>query len=713
MADGNKSTSRTHAWRKAKEAQQQSLARILERSKLQNSQSEESVLPVDEVKSAENVLVDNVYSDNIRNVSESPCESDVQSEIDDRSDKECLDYLDDDSGYRYSSIESFTSENEDTFSDDSDEDYFSDSEQFIENNFILDVKKWGIEYKIKLNALSALLKILDKNVDNVKFPHSSRTLLGTPRSTKIQPIAGGEYYHFGLKNIIISIIKERISIKNNNTIIDLLINTDGAPTGKSSEKNLWPILCCEIDSTIVYPIGIFHGDGKPKDVDQFLTPFVNEAIDLLANGVEHASVRYQVKIKGLICDAPAKAMVLNVVYPTGYNSCSKCEIEGSYIGQIYFPSEKDVPLRTDEKFKEQYYDDYQKGETILNSLPIGLVTNVPLNYMHLLCLGITRKLLLFWTQTVPFKLSTTDKTKISDALISFRPYIPSEFARLPRSLKSVKQWKATEYRQFLLYTGLIVLKNILRKDMYNNFLALHIAITILASPYYSHIESYLQYAEELLKYFVETFQMIYGSKLISHNVHNLLHLVDDVRRFGHLDRFSAFPFETCIFKLKNMIRKYDKPLQQIARRFTESENVAFQNSCSKKSNTNVQIFEKLHKQGPLIHENFDGQYKKLYYNNFCIDVNKIKDNNVLVDGTFVKVQNFVKINKSMHLIGKQLKPIDLIYSDPCDSSILMSNIVELDSTLKTWPCSKIEAKLIALLNNDKLYVFPLVHTYKK
>lgn len=42
-----------------------------------------------------------------------------------------------------------------------------------------------------------------------------------------------------------------------------------------------------------------------------------------------------------------------------------------------------------------------------------------------------------------------------------------------------------------------------------------------------HFTSYLQYARNLLKYFVETFGQIYGNHFISHNMHGLLHIADD------------------------------------------------------------------------------------------------------------------------------------------------------------------------------------------
>lgn len=50
---------------------------------------------------------------------------------------------------------------------------------------------------------------------------------------------------------------------------------------------------------------------------------------------------------------------------------------------------------------------------------------------------------------------------------------------------------------------------------------------------------------------------------ISHNVHSLIHLVQDVERFGSLDNFSAFKYENYMQTLKKYIRKAERPLQQV------------------------------------------------------------------------------------------------------------------------------------------------------
>lgn len=172
-----------------------------------------------------------------------------------------------------------------------------------------------------------------------------------------------------------------------------------------------------------------------------------------------------------------------------------------------------------------------------------MVQGFALDPMHLLYLGIVKKLLFLWCNgKPPHKLSFRDVEIISDKLTSVRNFMPCEFNRKPRSLLEVKRWKATEFRQFVFYTGPVVLKNVLNRDMYLNFLSLHVSLTILSNP--SFQSKLIDCANSLLKYFVKTFIILYGKHNMSHNIHNLLHLCDDCTNFGVLEDFSAFFLKT-------------------------------------------------------------------------------------------------------------------------------------------------------------------------
>lgn len=123
-----------------------------------------------------------------------------------------------------------------------------------------------------------------------------------------------------------------------------------------------------------------------------------------------------------------------------------------------------------------------------------------------------------------------------------RQTLPNEFQRRP--LADYKHWKCVKFRTFLLYLSSctpVALKNRVKEHVYDYFLTLHVAITILCNKHLK--ETQIKYADQLLCHFVKSFKYIYGVENISHNVHCLLHLANDARLLGPLDNFSALKYE--------------------------------------------------------------------------------------------------------------------------------------------------------------------------
>ncbi|KYN08255.1 hypothetical protein ALC62_00766 [Cyphomyrmex costatus] len=116
------------------------------------------------------------------------------------------------------------------------------------------------------------------------------------------------------------------------------------------------------------------------------------------------------------------------------------------------------------------------------------------------------------------------------------------------------------------------MKPFLKEQYFIHFLSLHCAIRIFICD--ELIEKYIDYAHELLMYFVSEFGNLYGYKYINHNIHNLIHLTSDVRKFDSLDKFSCFPFENYMHKIKMMLKTSNKPLSQFIKRVNEFDTYA-------------------------------------------------------------------------------------------------------------------------------------------
>lgn len=100
-------------------------------------------------------------------------------------------------------------------------------------------------------------------------------------------------------------------------------------------------------------------------------------------------------------------------------------------------------------------------------LGVGLISQVPIEPMHLIYLGVVKRVLVNYLlegKSRNYKLSQLMIQQINNLSIQIKTNIPSEFIRKPRPLNEVKRWKATEFRLFILYTGPILLHNKLQKN---------------------------------------------------------------------------------------------------------------------------------------------------------------------------------------------------------------------------------------------------------
>lgn len=105
--------------------------------------------------------------------------------------------------------------------------------------------------------------------------------------------------------------------------------------------------------------------------------------------------------------------------------------------------------------------------------------------------------------------------------------------------KYLSNWKATSYRQFILYAGPVLLKGKISEIKYAHFLKLHCAVRILRDRKLVKEERSLDEAQKYLEDFVKDYNLHFGINKIVYCVHSLIHIVDDVRRI------SNYPSRIC------------------------------------------------------------------------------------------------------------------------------------------------------------------------
>lgn len=294
------------------------------------------------------------------------------------------------------------------------------------------------------------------------------------------------------------------------------------------------------------------------------------------------------------------------------------------------------------------------------------------------------------------KLSLSSIAVLNEKMIEFSKFYPQEFQRKPRRIDHYKMWKATEFRDFLLYTGPVALKDILKESTYKHFMALSTAVRILSSSDYL---KYNKAASDLLFYYVRHFSTIYGIAHVTYNVHGLLHLADDCARFGPLESFSAFKFESYLGKLKRKLRTAYLPLPQICNRIAELRSVE---TIGKNNEAKKVVFSK-----PILNTN---KFEQATFCTFNVNAQKLGQNCVLLDSKkAVKVLWFVGEDK---FIGEEVHNVAEFYDKP-KSLKELHNIFSatFSGSQHEYDVDNIVGKFLYLpIGSEQYYFAPLIHT---
>ncbi|XP_029674788.1 uncharacterized protein LOC115242542 [Formica exsecta] len=228
------------------------------------------------------------------------------------------------------------------------------------------------------------LSLLRKHPCFSYLPKDVRTLLDTPRSClDICAVPPGEYLHFDLEVAVVDSLSNNISCTS-----------------------------------------------------------VNKTYNELCRMAEYISLAKEchLELRCFIADAPVRAFILHHRGHMAERPCYKCKISGIHVNTNYFIFNGiNHPLRTDDEYIRRFDDAHHKdGASPLSRLPMEMVYKVLFEYMHLVCIGVMKKLFQAWVQgkfSRETKLSGRAITVINTKILSLQEYCPSDFARRPRSLE--------------------------------------------------------------------------------------------------------------------------------------------------------------------------------------------------------------------------------------------------------------------------------------
>lgn len=458
-----------------------------------------------------------------------------------------------------------------------DDDDVDDIEDFNKKDpeHLVALRRWALICNVPKRHLNMLLKVLNKSHGN--YPLDSRTLLKTPREpTKSIVMSPGNYYHYGLKRGLLSYPSGRL-FELGDLSID--ISTDGFAFAKSSKRCGWPIFASVVGSNLdPILIGLYIGrTRKPDSIDDFMRYFVDELTEMngqieLPCGLNEVVI-LNFNIRLCVADSPARCFVVSTRHHGHKFGCHRCN---QVTVNRSLQSCKGDP-RTNETFCNRIHADHHSEEhktnhSLLEINGFKMISQFPIDVMHMMDLGVS-KLILSALIEKKMTFGPSNNTLIDSIKSLYSDYAqfsPSEFARTPRSLDNIKNFKATEFRQFILNTGIVFLKKYVDNNTYQHFLCASLGYRIISSSNYDDHNGLIT-ADKLFSDFVKHFKRFYKRNLV-YNVHNMLHLVECVKEHGKVDNFSAYKYENAIRKLQYYVRNNVNIFSQINNRLAERDS---------------------------------------------------------------------------------------------------------------------------------------------
>jgi len=285
-----------------------------------------------------------------------------------------------------------------------------------------------------------------------------------------------------------------------------------------------------------------------------------------------------------------------------------------------------------------------------------------------------------------------------------------------RPLGELSYWKAADFRLFALYAGICILKNkdILSKEKYLHYLHFAAALRLLTSA--QTTDSDMTVCSSLLSTFVTKCSALYGCGFLTYNVHSLIHLPDDFKRFGSLDYVSCFPFESYLGLLKECVHSGYKPLSQVATHAHHmNENLLNMIKMQKDficqdylHNTN----DECHLPPALQGQNIK-KYRKTLQSNDCIIIPmSTADSTIMVNDYVAKVFDIFEVPPKKFLTVKKYKYVKCCFKHPIKSSIVgIFEIFELSSTFEWIELEECITKCFIMPFKNKFIAIQMIHSF--
>lgn len=572
------------------------------------------------------------------------------------------------------------------------------------------------ERKLPADCLNRLLNSL-----NESFPSIPKTAgaLKSLHNVNIKSMGEyGDYVHFDNWVDCCAEILNKCSFDVQSELY-LTINIDGIPLYTNSKQyTAYPILVKFTNFHHVVCAGIYCTNTTEKklpDTNMFLERFITELLEMKRNGLHTNYGIIKVKLGPFVCDAPMRSYLKQIISHSGYSSCERCEQKGEYHGGHVSLLQTECPLRTNASFNAKSDGNHHIPAQISPlevRLNFPMVSHFVLDYMHLTCIGIMKRLLLRWKNSKPnckkCHLSPCQKTLLDNKLSVLSKHIPSDFPRkFESTFMHISHWKATEYRLMMVYVGAVLLaEKFFPEQYYQNFLLLLAAMRVLLS---NDMQDNIPTVRSIIKQFIEESATLYGKEFVSYNVHSLLHLPDDYAHFGNLQQISAFPFESYLgTHIKASVHSGYKPLHQIAQQILLD-------------NSNILNETKTYPQLRQLDKSSSSHNKKVYKKvaieaGVAIGMGELgaRNNAIILRDHSIAIVSSIFMTDSIYLEVQKFGSVSDFFSSPLNSSSI--GIYKVDKLLPSkciLPIHEYKRKLMLLPFKSFYVALELLHCGRK
>lgn len=206
-------------------------------------------------------------------------------------------------------------------------------------------------------------------------------------------------------------------------MISINFNMDSTPIFKSSPVSILPILFTKNELSPLQRMknvmlcSLWFGKGKPKNMNEFMKPFVTEMRQLYESGIEYEyqQIKYVKRCQLLvsICDSVAKPTVSNSTQFNGEYGCGLClhpgiqVIEGKGTVRVYpidqlgNPFAEGLRIHSETLIHVSHKEKGMKGRSALCDHPtFDIIDHSVPDWMHSVLLGISKQFAKLWINSI-------------------------------------------------------------------------------------------------------------------------------------------------------------------------------------------------------------------------------------------------------------------------------------------------------------------------